>query len=208
VEKAYATLARTRKWGARLLYFSVAPMLIRTFWYTFIASVAGLTINYPALLICAMNMAACIAWRVARPGSPKEIFNLVKIASALNIGSLAMLLINAYKYHVMTSIDLHISNLLYLRLQNGGLPLGAASSALDWIGALLIKMDIWSDGICFIIGCLAVFNLHLYISVKMALKKKSEVLAEAAVAAKNAQAAKSAATMKTPPGPGPRRRIH
>jgi hypothetical protein len=42
----------------------------------------------------------------------------------------------------------------------------------------------------------------------MALKKKSEVLAEAAVAAKNAQAAKSAATMKTPQGPGPRRRIH
>ncbi|GAX85023.1 hypothetical protein CEUSTIGMA_g12443.t1 [Chlamydomonas eustigma] len=159
VEKAYATLARTRKWGARFLYLSVLPMLLRTFWYTYMASVAGLTINYPALLICAMNVAASVTWRLARPGSPKENFNSVKVASAFNIGSLAMLLINAYKYHAMTSKDVHIS-----------------------------------------------------ISVKMALQKKSEELAVAAVAAKRAQAAKQstagASNVKMLQGTGPRRRMH
>ncbi|GAX85243.1 hypothetical protein CEUSTIGMA_g12663.t1 [Chlamydomonas eustigma] len=216
VEKAYATLARTRKWGARFLYLSVLPMLLRTFWYTYMASVAGLTINYPALLICAMNVAASVTWRLARPGSPKENFNSVKVASAFNIGSLAMLLINAYKYHAMTSKDVHISYLLYLRMQNGGLTsaLGdvTSSALVHWIGPLLNKVDVWSDVICFIVGCLAVSNLHLYISVKMALQKKSEELAVAAVAAKRAQAAKQstagASNVKMLQGTGPRRRMH
>ena len=53
----------------------------------------------------------------------------------------------------------------------------------------------WLDGICLLVGCLTVANLHSYIVGKMAIAKKAEVLSRrAAAAAKDAASASVSAS--------------
>ena len=72
---------------------------------------------------------------------------------------------------------------------------------------MLVKVDVWLDGVSFLLGSLTVANIHPYITIKMALAKKSDELANAAKAAKAAQKEQQATTtLKTPPAGAARRR--